>query len=419
MRLLPRLLRAVADPLGLYVRPSPVDHRFLIDFLAETAPLTLKGVVFDSRLDSLQSDLRAEVQARGIESIVDLRAMELATIGGFGTSQQLPWCLGRPDTTSDFTSDRLVTFVASVSEWILERKFSAVLAPTHFLAKGESDPWLQIDLTLTHRLRDALDAAGAQDTLIYYPLAIRPEDFFHVVERDKLRAALSSAPIDALWPRIHRFGANSGAQALRRFIRTCGELHQSGRPIVPESCGIAGLALLGFGAAGAITTGITTGDQFDFARLKRRREDGGGGFAAPRIYISELQSFLSRKRAGPFFERRLAQSYYACKNDSCCKRGVHDMLADPRRHYLKTRLDEIARLSALPESLRPDGYLDQFLRPATDLMVKAANAEPSLHKARSRLDSWRTTLSAILAEERPVTFSSAPNGRRILLRRGA
>jgi len=179
------------------------------------------------------------------------------------------------------------------------------------------------------------------------------------------------------------------------------------------------LALLGFGAAGAITTGITTGDQFDFNRLKRAREESEGAFAAPRIYISELQTFLSRKRAGPFFEKRLAQSYYACKNDTCCKRGVQDMFADPRRHYLRTRLDEIARLSALPESMRPEGYLDQYLRPATDLLVKAANAEPALQKTRLRLESWRTSLSSILIEGRPLTFSPVPAGRRVLLRRGA
>lgn len=179
------------------------------------------------------------------------------------------------------------------------------------------------------------------------------------------------------------------------------------------------LALLGFGAAGAITTGVTTGDQFDFNRLKRTRQEGDAAFAASRIYISELQAFLSRKRAGPLFEKRLAQSYYACKNDSCCKRGVQDMFADPRRHYLMTRLEEIARLSALPESMRPEGYLDQFLRPATDLLVKAANAEPTLQKTRSRLDSWRTSLGGILIEGRPLTFSPVPAGRRILLRRGA
>lgn len=202
MRLIPRLIRPVPEPLGLYVRPSAVDHRFLTDFLAETAPAGLRGVVFDARLDALQGDLRSEAQARGLESVIDLRAR-------------------------------------------------------------------------------------------------------------------------------------------------------------------------------------------------------------------------SRKRAGPFFEKRLAQSYYACKNDTCCKRGMQDMFADPRRHYLRTRLDEIARLSALPESMRPEGYLDQFLRPATDLLVKAASAEPTLQKTRSRLDSWRTSLSGLLIEGRPLTFSPVPAGRRVLLRRGA
>jgi hypothetical protein len=61
--------------------------------------------------------------------------------------------------------------------------------------------------------------------------------------------------------------------------------------------------------------------------------------------------------------------------------------------------------------------LPRLLRPVADPL--GLYVRPSLRKTRSRLESWRTTLSAILAEERPVTFSSAPNGRRILLRRGA
>jgi len=419
-RLVARPLRLATEPLGMYVRPSSLDHRFLADYVVEANARGLKGVVFDASLDELQANLRVEIQNRGIPSVIDFRVMELATEGGFqAVARRLPWAAKRLDSPGDFSPFRVRALVAALTAWVVEREFSAVLAPTHFLANGERDPWLRIDLDVLHRLRDALDAAGANRTLIYYPLAVRPESFFHVVERDKLRIVLSQAPIDELWLRVHRIGSNSGAQSLRRYTRTCAEFHQSGRPIVSENCGIAGLVMLGFGAVGALAGGITSGDQFEFNRLKRARDEGESGFAAPRVYISELQSFLSSKRASSFFAKRLAQSYYACKNDACCKNGLQDMLGNPRRHFLNTRLNEIARISSFPEASRPDGYMDEFLRPATNMLVKAANAEPALQKVLSRLDSWEGTFNAVLMDDRPTTFSPPPNGRRILFRRGA
>jgi hypothetical protein len=420
MRDFPRLLRPVAEPLGLYLRPNPRDHRFLADFLAGTSPAGLKGVIFDAALDNLQADLRVEVQAHGVQSVVDLRGMELATVGGFrGEIRRLPWAGLRPDSPSDFTSARMTGFVDAIVEWVVERRFSAVEAPTHYLARGSNDPWLALDLEIVNLMRERLDAAGAKKTLIYYPLAVHADAFFHVVERDKLRTALSRVLVDALLLRVHPFGTNCGAQALRRYIRACGEFNKSGRPIIAEKCGVAGLVLLAFGSAGALESGLTTGDRFDFGRLLRNRSASKGGFAQPRVYISELQSFLTPACAKKFFEKRLATSYYGCKDDLCCKRGVPDMLANPRLHFLLSRPAEVERLSGTPESMRPDVYLEQFLRPATDMLVKAANAEPSLAKARSRLDAWRTTLSEVLKEDRPRNFSPPPNGHRLLMQLGA
>lgn len=417
MDVFPRPLRAVPNSLGLYIRPGRVDHNFLIDFLAERNDAAIRGVVFDAALDDIQRDLGTEVETRRLESIVDLRAMELATFGGSTEARKsLPWG-GVLHTPESLAGPGSTAFINAVVEWLKARHFSAVLAPTHFLDRGALDPWFPVDLDLTAKLRAALDAAGLHDTLIYYPLAVRPEAFFHVVERDRLRHKLTSLPVDGIWLRIHRFGANTGAPAIRRCIRTCTEFHTSGIPLVAEKAGIAGLTLLAFGAVGAVETGITIGDQFDVNRLKKRRREKGG-FSAPRVYISELQSFLTRFRARAFFEKRGAKPYFACKDENCCRGGFRDMVLDPRRHFVIARLSEIRTLSETPDTLRPGIYMEQILRRATDSLIQASKAEPALDRARRRLNGWRSGLSNLMLEY-PKTFSPTPNGRRILLRRGA
>src|SRR5262249_13428689 len=116
---------------------------------------------------------------------------------------------------------------------------------------------------------------------------------------------------------------------------------------------------------------------------------------------------------------RGAKAAYACRDDACCRRGLGDMLANPRRHFLITRLNEVSRLSVVPESLRSQIYMEEFLRPASDLIIKAAAVEPKLKSRRHHLDSWRAGLGAVLRNGVPSTASAAPTGRRIQTRKGA
>ena len=61
-----------------------------------------------------------------------------------------------------------------------------------------------------------------------------------------------------------------------------------------------------------------------------------------------------------------------------------------------------------PEALRASTYLDEFLRPATDLALTAMHAYPRLEVARARLERWRTTLGALHRERPAETFAMAP-----------
>jgi hypothetical protein len=417
---IPRLIRAIPPQLGTYVRPSRVDHKALFAFLSEGTPAGLEGVVFDPTLDSIQAELREEVCERKLEAVLDTRAMELGLEGGFvGARCSLPWAGDQLHTPDRLRATSGRDWVKTIVEWTHPRTFTHILAPAHYLASGVADPWFGVDRDLTIALREELDSAGLRGMPIYYPLAIKSDAFFDARHREQLRLALSSLPIDAIWLRVQPFGTRSGARVVRKYIRACTDLHSSALPLVSEKSGTLGLALLAFGAVGGIESGITIGEHFDANNLISYRQGGKAFTPQPRIYIPELQAFLSKKQARPFFGNRTIRAYFACKNDRCCPKGSDDTLANPKRHFLRRRTEEIARLSALPETLRATRYMEEVLRPATDQMAKAVKEEPALASTRERLDVLRSVLGGILEEAQPTSFSAVPEGKRIQIRRGA
>ncbi len=71
------------------------------------------------------------------------------------------------------------------------------------------------------------------------------------------------------------------------------------------------------------------------------------------------------------------------------------MIKDPRRHFVLRRVGEVDRVGSAPADERPGIYLEDFLRPATDLALRASRVLPELVPAQQRLESWRFTLGAI------------------------
>lgn len=415
----PRLLRPVGAPLGVYLRPSRNDHNVLAQLLVE-GRTDMSGVVFDGMLDGRQTELRSEVRRQKLEAVLDPRSVDLATAGGVARSHvdRLPWAGDDlPHTPAGLDGAAGHALVDRLAEHIIARDYTAVLAPVHYLADASS-PWVALDAALTRRLRQRLDAGGRRDALIYYPLALPGSALRDPAQRTILIASLRTLPIDAVWLRVHPFGTTtSGPLALRRYIDGCRHLHQLGVPLVGEHTGTVGLALLAFGAVGGIESGLTYGERYDVAPLLKTPADDGPGFSpSPRIYLPQLGTFLTRAQARAFFENRQMKTLFACRDASCCRRGAIDMAADPRRHFVIRRTSEVSYYSRPPALLRAGVYLEEFLRPATDLALRAARVEPALEPTRRRLESWRNTLGALHQQGAPASFAMAPEGQRVQIR---
>ena len=75
-------------------------------------------------------------------------------------------------------------------------------------------------------------------------------------------------------------------------------------------------------------------------------------------------------------------------------------------------------MSRITPTLRPDGYLDQILRPATDNIGRAlaytqlsAEILGKLATQRRKLDGWRATLGEL--SRQPIPSFSSPITRRV------
>lgn len=392
-----RLLGPTNPGLALYLTPGWNDHVALAEVLSERPAVA--GVVFHAGLIKRQRDLLGEVLNQRIEAVLDPHVMEQAIPASSKRQaiKDLPWrSLGTPHS-SDLASTRGKEMVAQIAEFAISHGFSSIIAPTHFLAKI-SDSWFDVDLDLAIALRAELDSRGRSDIAIYYRLSIPAAELRSQGNLSIAIAKLQRVQFDGLWLRLHPFGtATSGSVALRGYIRIARNFQVLGVPLVAERTGTVGLALMAFGAVGAIECGITNGEAFNVATLTTAPSESEGGFSpAPRIYLELIGAFLKRRDAKRFFADRTLKTLFACKVPSCCRQGSANTIADPKRHFVLTRAREVHELGAVPGSLRAQYYMESFLRPASDFATKAAAATNTLASPKRRLNSWRVTLGSLL-----------------------
>lgn len=414
-----RLVRPITDSPAIYARPAHNDHKFLCQLVSE-GRAGVAGVVFDPAFVEEQKELLGAINQRGLWSILDPKTMELSTPGGLTTRRRnLSWAMRRPHTPSDLEGkEAAADYVRQIATFVLEHNYSAVLAPSHYLARGIGDPWFKVDIRLLEGLRQALDDSGAKDVAIHYPLCIPTSVLFDPAQRIALKLAFSqTAKVDAIWLRVHPFGGHSGHVTLENYIGAARDIQEAGIPLVGEKVGAVGPALLAFGAIGGLEMGVSSGESFDYKRLLKKGVVGKGFGPHRGVAIDALGICLEAKMARPFFENRTLRAQYGCKDTSCCRQGYVDTLKEPRRHFVITRLSQISELSAAPYQDRPKFYLERFLRPATDKLGRVAQAEiptvvmKRIEREQRKLSGWRNTLG--LLSQIPLSTPAKVPAKRV------
>jgi len=343
----------------------------------------------------------------------------MATPGGYADSLgKLPWGSGRQQTIGDFGDDIARRLRADkIAEFVVEYGFTQVLAPTHLIS-GPDDPWLEIDIATVKALRASLAARGADQIQVNYSLALGYEAFRTEAKRRAILSRVQAAAPDSVWLNVDGCGADSSPTAVTRYGDAAVDFHAIGLPIIADHLGgLVGLSLLAFGAVGGLSHGVTLGERFSCGHWIKPR-DGKAFSQGLRVYIPGLDMMLPKLDAEKFFESAAkARSYFGCRNTACCARGVTDMLQSPGRHFLFQRASEIAGLSQIPESLRPQRFLEEHLRPASDraLVAKELPLPEALRmKAETqskRLNDLRIALGAYAQKRRDATFAQHPSTR--------
>lgn len=415
----PRVVRPVPEPLGLYFRVAFNDHKALVDAIG-SGGLGFHGVVFDALNEDRHSELHDLVLERSRDAILDPRTQELGSIGGYQPKMAaLPWATGRPHGPGDFIEAGARRIADVISQYAIEKRYSAVLAPTHYIESANS-PWLDIDVQSTKYLRTYLDRNGAQRIPIFYSLAVSYKAFRTFEERSIIRDKLRDAPIEAIWLKV-ALGSNVTHASIRNYVIGAADLHMLGYPIIGDMMGgLRGLSTLAFGATGGIAHGVTQKENFNAASLTSPRKEGAKGFAqSPRVYVPALDVHMKKDEAEAFFAVRYAKSRFACMDLGCCPKGARDMIDHPARHFVMQRSGELRRMSAIPEQRRADIFMEETVRPLTDAAIFAEKLgfvdRPELFNRlklkRKTVERLRIGLGKFLQNERPASFSAIPQRR--------
>ncbi|TKC89723.1 hypothetical protein FAZ69_12470 [Trinickia terrae] len=414
----PRLVKPASQPLGLYFRAGQNDHAPLSQLLAQ-GQRSYYGVVVEAKRAERHRELLKEAERGRLECILDPCTQASATIGGFSEKLgALPWGVGRPHAVDDFQGASRIELMSRLADFAVEHGFSQVLAPTHYV-RGVEDPWFSADISALSDLRGALDRAGGRTIEINYSLCLPYATFRDEALRAQLVHELEGAPVQSLWLRVDGCGADSTPTAVKNYVAACGDFNELGLPIVADQVGgLPGLSLLAFSAVGGLSTGLAAGERFNASHWHRPRL-GKAYMKHAGVYIPALDLLLDRKDAEALFERNpRIKGLFGCRDHDCCLRGITDMLQTPARHFAIQRIKQVAELSQYVESLRPQVFLDRFVRPTTDYalqMSKATGLNESLQKRlaahRQRLDALRITLGKIIESGDLAVHAQIPKTR--------
>jgi len=415
----PRSLRAIPNPLALYLRPGHNDHCQLSTLLLSGTQKVF-GAVIDATIAERHKELRDQLASNRLHIILDPRTQPAALPGGFKPSHsQLPWGEERPHIPSDFQSLTGRQKVIKLAEYVIQNGFTQVMSPSHVIF-SPNDPWLAIDLEATRWLRTELDRRGGKHIPVIYSLAVAYSVIKDTEQRAALIGAIHDLPVNSIWLKIDGFGSDATPTATSKYIDAAAEFHALGIPLVADHVGgIPALSLLAFGAVGGIAHGITTNEGFKSYSWRKPQKNSGGA-SGWRIYLPSLDLLLPRQEAELLLgSSPRAKALFANRNTLACPRGVDDMLENPFRSFVVQRAHEVAELGLIPDDLRPQTFLDSHVRPVTDRILAASkirwNENESEQKLslklsshRKRMDDHRIALGERASRRPPQSFALPP-----------
>jgi hypothetical protein len=399
-------VRATAQPVGHFYRVGDTGHRQLADLHAE-GRFSPKRVVVDASRLHHQRELMRALRASGAQIILDTKAAELGAPAKFsGFASGAPWseCGGGGPLGPDHFSPRASTDVIDrIARFAVENSVHRVLAPTHWLAAGADSDWFDVDRRACVALRNELDRAGGERIAIDYPLIVPHVAIDEVDERGRFIGGLKDLPFENLWLRASGFGADAGPLTTRRYINSLSAMHNVGHPIVADYLGgLIGLAAVSFGAIGGFAEGIGELERFDargWDKPPRTSEDDQEFGRAKRIAVSGFGRSITLSELKLLHDAKGGRRLVVCNDRNCCRHGMPDMMANPKRHTVYQRIQQIRELERIPDLNRAQHFLegemtraDRLARQVKDLNTGDERLKKRMMDHSHRMEKLRSTL---------------------------
>ena len=415
----PAAARPQSGKLGLYFRPGYNQHKEMLDALAG-GKKRFTGLVVEAGNIDRHQELVAHANHIGLDVILDPKTQAMATPGGHTVSMaKLPWGLERPHMLDDFSDVKGREISRSIAEFAEKHGCKEILGPTHLL-NGPNDPWLRRDINNMGHLKNAIDEGGSSAQLIY-PLAVSMEVMRDPLQRDALIAALKDAPMDTIWLKVDNFGSDASGEKIVAYIHAVRAFHTLGKPVIADHVGgLSALGLLSFGAVGGISQGLTMLEKFEASRWKRvpkdRKNNGG---PQSRVYLPHVDLLLKPREAEAFVSSSTrTRGRFGCHDTHCCPSGLRDMIANPIRHFMHQRGEEVAKVFERPESVRVSEFIDKSVRPVSDNISAAVglgaispDLKIKLEKKQKYMGGFREAISHLAEVDAMPSRSVAPPTR--------
>jgi len=270
-------------------------------------------------------------------------------------------------------------------------------------------------------LRYELDRCGGADIAIDYQL-ITTSGLLRELSRDSSAQAalfddIKTMPIENVWLRVSGFGATATGAGTRHFIESIRDFHAIGRPLIADMAGgFAALGAAAFGAVAGLSHGV--GQKESFKAADWRNPPAGGGGAAGRAYVHELDRYFKEDQLQSIFDAKGGRSRIGCADTSCCRHGCEDMLENGHAHFITQRHRQLDDLSSVPEDRRASHFLLRHLDPAIRTARHAAKLRimdqkvlEAVGQAKIRMVRLRDALADLDEKGTGETRSRAPNFR--------
>lgn len=388
------------DPVTQFLRTGLTHHRRLEQMLL-AGQFPVARVVVDAAALKRQADFISALRSNGREIILDTNVAELSSVGRFeGAVREASWA--NPDgvlTASNIVGANEHSVLGAIARFSVANNLQRVLAPTHFLS-GVNDPWFKTDLEATARLRALLDMEGGKGIALDYPVLLSNATLNDQAERKAVMSALRSSPAESIWLRISGFGAEATPAGIRKYITAAHDFHHVAKPIIADCVGgMAAVAIVAFGGASGMAHGAAEKERFDASDWNKPRREGKGGGGGHMVMLTGIDRLLKKAEAQALIDAPHGRRLLSCNNPACCPHGFEDTIKDPRGHYLRQRALQCEAISAVPDPLRADHFLNKMLadtdrkaRQIAKLKVADKKVEAILNKNTVQLDRMRAVL---------------------------